>query len=156
MLADVPNHCLKHDILGNWTLLIGSPVNSSNRHDANCGHHEPDDPKRSWLALRENFTHIKTLDVVLNENYTARTVNASGNWTMVFDTGYEIDIHGIKFFSFFDYQSTDSNLTNFTTNCSATIVGWYHHFEPDFMGCFRAIKTSGNSTNQSTFEQKVS
>jgi len=71
------------------------------------------------------------LEVFLNEDYTfdLEGIGRYGTWDLIYDTGFELNFEqgDLKFFATFDYWPTGDK--KYTTNCSATSVGWYHFLE---------------------------
>jgi cathepsin C len=49
-LQDLPVHCLKHEIIGTWTLQTTDLYKVSSGHDMKCGHSEPSSENSSYLA----------------------------------------------------------------------------------------------------------
>ena len=93
--ADLPVHCVKHEISGEWDFHLGpsSPFRSS------CGHARPDDPQKqpahSLAALGGSVFETKRLN--LEE---PNTVSGAGTWSMVYDEGFSLHHSGASQFSF--------------------------------------------------------
>lgn len=49
-LQDLPVHCLKHEIVGTWTIKTTDLFSVSSGHDMKCGHSEPSTEETSYLA----------------------------------------------------------------------------------------------------------
>ncbi len=47
---DLPVHCLKHDIIGTWTIKTTDLFTVPSGHDMKCGHSEPSSEDSSYLA----------------------------------------------------------------------------------------------------------
>ena len=64
-LADLPVHCVKHQVVGKWKLLLGSAT-AQGVGMVPCGHEVPDRPETSYTAgtrdFRENMSLTLTLD----------------------------------------------------------------------------------------------
>ena len=63
-LADLPVHCLKHQIVGKWTLMLTSPLIKGSGELA-CGHDIPDNERTSWHAGFKDFKPTKKIPVTL-------------------------------------------------------------------------------------------
>lgn len=77
-----------------------------------------------------------------------------GNWTMVYDEGFDILVEDYSFFAFSKYapQMSKKNIRSIFTQekkpswvsmCYSTLIGWYH--KGDYWGCFYAEKQNVNS-----------
>eukprot|EP01015_Nassula_variabilis_P022344 TRINITY_DN409_c0_g1_i6.p1 TRINITY_DN409_c0_g1~~TRINITY_DN409_c0_g1_i6.p1 ORF type:complete len:506 (+),score=107.42 TRINITY_DN409_c0_g1_i6:150-1667(+) len=150
VLADVPNHCLKHQIVGNWRFYLSSAQAYQSQHEVNCGHDEPDNPATSWKSLRDGLKHDNQFDLQLWNDYKVQIgKDVVGRWDLVYDTGFDITYADkFKLFSFFDHYPAPSN-DKWVTNCSATIVGWYTG-QNGIRGCFRAEKIDRHPTEETT------
>jgi cathepsin C len=64
-----------------------------------------------------------------------------GRWTLIYDQGFELNFGGNKYFAYFNYTKSGSQITS---NCDRTFTGWYHDSKVNSnnWGCFRASKTS--------------
>jgi cathepsin C len=49
-LQDLPVHCLKHEIVGTWTIKTTDLFAVQSGHDMKCGHSEPSSEDSSYLA----------------------------------------------------------------------------------------------------------
>lgn len=107
---------------------MGAEQDYLSKHEVNCGHEEPDNPNTSWKALREEFRHLAYMEVVLNRNFTIsiaedeeevnKIYHEIGNWSLIYDTGFELRIGGARFFSFFDHQPDPDTESKWISNCS--------------------------------------
>lgn len=59
VMGDLPVHCLKHDIVGEWVLQIGK-VEMTGHGPLACGHGTPDDASTSYEAYK-GFKGLKSL-----------------------------------------------------------------------------------------------
>jgi cathepsin C len=46
-----------------------------------------------------------------------------GDWTMIYDEGFEVHLKGVKYMAFSKYVSDGSY--DYKSECSKTLVGWY-------------------------------
>jgi len=123
-LADLPVHCLRSDVAGEWVFRLGalSDVRSS------CGHERPDVQEKQPRELGESVVGEKK--VKLSSPNTAHG-DAEGTWTMIYDEAFEVRVDGQRFFAF-SYFDLDGEKN--TTHCDRTIKGWYR--EGDKYGCY--------------------
>ena len=87
-----------------------------------------------------DFNKTNQITVNLEANDVVRGVKESskkGTWTMIYDEGFEIDFDNTKFFSFNKYISKGSD---YESDCSNTLVGWYHNYDTLERGCYLAEK----------------
>eukprot|EP00932_Pfiesteria_piscicida_P006298 SRR837773.16220.p2 GENE.SRR837773.16220~~SRR837773.16220.p2 ORF type:complete len:147 (+),score=44.28 SRR837773.16220:30-470(+) len=121
--ADLPVHCVRHEIVGEWRFSL-SPLGEQR---TSCGHRRPDleeqQPQRDLVdnavalaqrtpanASAEPF--VDQMFVALKDPSSAHTgQDTRGSWTMVYDEGFEVNIAGLNFFAFsnftFDINNTD-------------------------------------------------
>lgn len=52
---------------------------------------------------------------------------------MIYDEGFEIDFDNTKFLAFNKYIPVGSD---FESDCSNTLVGWYHNYATNERGCY--------------------
>jgi cathepsin C len=128
--ADLPVHCLRTEVAGDWVFRLGRP--SPQR--TSCGHQRPDVENDQPRELGEPVLKEKSLKL-LNPN-TVKGESGDGNWTMIYDEGFEVRVDGMVFFSFSYYDLVG---TKNTTNCARTVRGWYHDGES--YGCYQGEQT---------------
>ena len=116
--ADIPAHCLLSDVLGSWSYQLSPPVGNPLEVQASCD-------------------QLDVLPYALDITLTApnRAVDANGNvgnWTMVYDQGFEVTLPDSQdtstlrtFFHFMKYTQSGQNVT---TDCGASLrgYGWVH------------------------------
>lgn len=133
--SDLPAHCLARNIEGRWIFHLGS-----NKGDKNitCGHRMPDKNLDHINGKNDRLKVEFSLEVVLerpNLVYNKEKTEVVGRWTMVYDEGFEFNIHEKLFFAFSKYRkvafSSPSNKDNSDTPgyeflCGQTFIGWYH------------------------------
>lgn len=141
--ADLPVHCLRHQLIGEWefTLAPPSPKRTS------CGHQKPDNqdnqPPLSFVTAGGGSTKR----VTLSDPNTASSDGDTGTWTMIYDEGFEVALSDQVFFAFskFDFvQDPTKGKTNIS-HCDATEVGWYHDKSRTQWGCYVGKKVGGGS-----------
>ncbi|KAL4491489.1 hypothetical protein ABPG72_008145 [Tetrahymena utriculariae] len=159
--CDLPIQCVKHQIVGIWTIQTSKGHSKYNQF-LTCGHSIPDSPDQSFQSSQNNFTQKKEYLVDLHENGDAFLLKNSsqikGQWTMVYDEGFQIDIDEMSFFSFFKYYPvkeeeiqertlveditvvSHSKVTTYEFDCTETIVGWYNIPTKNKKGCMKAYK----------------
>lgn len=149
VFADLPVHCLRHEIVGQWEFIMSPP--SSQR--SSCGHERPDNPKKqppihSLPGLEENDrtnTRTKTI-TLMSPNQATTDTDLAGSFTLIYDEGFEVVVDNLSFFAFsrFDLDSMGQN----TTHCEETMTGWYHDQNGGNYGCYYGRKVgSGNVDN---------
>ena len=140
--ADLPVHCLHHEILGDWKFSLG--LLSSKR--SSCGHLRPD--SQDQQPGRED--HIgkadKEIVISLKDPNVAESDAQHGTWTMIYDEGFEVSIGNHNFFAFSNFSfATDSDgrrLRHNISRCDETMVGWYHSKDRTQFGCYYASKVA--------------
>jgi len=142
--GDLPVHCLRHQIVGEWRFTVG-PMSSTR---SACGHAHPDledkQPLRDMLALLGKESQM---DMELsNPNVVVAVDGAKGNWTMVYDEGFEVNLGDLSFFAFsnFTFQSSPSapHEKHNVSNCDGTMVGWYRNADRTMFGCYFGERTA--------------
>lgn len=102
--ADLPVHCLKHQIEGQWKLSVTKPL--INGHGPlPCGHHVPDTQHSSYKAGWDDFKESESFTLKLNNDYSVEdgTRRSQGFWTMVYDEGFEIKFKEVSYLAFSRY-----------------------------------------------------
>lgn len=105
-LADLPVHCMRSQVYGDWDLTLSAPV--PNRNVA-CGHPSPD----TNLAELQLVYEIRPVSAVLRVRLSApnvvvdRDTAERGTFTTVVDEGMEIRIAGRVLFAKFHYHLAD-------------------------------------------------
>jgi cathepsin C len=149
-LCDLPVHCLKSQIVGDWKLMLSDTKMKGQDIAYNigkgllsCGHDTPDQAETSNKA--KQFRPHQSLHVRLtkhNRVHDEAEPHKEGTWTMVYDEGFEIRLKGITYFAFNKYDKQESG--QYESHCGETLVGWYHNTNTDERGCYRAMKLRGN------------
>lgn len=134
--GDLPVHCVRHQVEGDWDFFLGP----SSTHRSSCGHQSPDAEDMQPPVILSQISEIKT--VYLRGPNRARTErDSTGQWTMIYDEGFEVNVDGMSFFAFsrFDLHEADG-IKNNVSRCGETQLGWYHNLERTRWGCFHATK----------------
>eukprot|EP00421_Protoceratium_reticulatum_P014793 CAMPEP_0168385318 /NCGR_PEP_ID=MMETSP0228-20121227/14860_1 /TAXON_ID=133427 /ORGANISM="Protoceratium reticulatum, Strain CCCM 535 (=CCMP 1889)" /LENGTH=549 /DNA_ID=CAMNT_0008398503 /DNA_START=89 /DNA_END=1738 /DNA_ORIENTATION=+ len=142
--ADLPVHCLHHEVVGEWSFEL-SPMSSRR---SSCGHRRPDveeaQPQRAAVGLLGNGTQLMV--TLSNPNVAATARDAKGTWTMVYDEGFEVVVGGLNFFAFsnftFEKGPATSQLKHNVSHCFETMVGWYQNMDRTQFGCYYGSKVS--------------
>jgi len=151
--ADLPVHCLRHQINGEWNFVVGksSPTRTA------CGHNRPDtEDGQPARALVDGDDHKEVLSMVMQEPNVVKHKGKTGTWTMVYDEGFEFTVDNRVYFAFSNYTlNNDPAATSHnTSHCGDTIVGWYSNPERTEFGCYYGMKTSEAGTASTALPAK--
>jgi len=143
--ADLPVHCLRHRIAGDWEFVLG-PTSSER---SACGHRHPDSPDaQPTLDFVSKQGPSSTLRLSLEDPATVRSSDgATGTWTMIYDEAFEVAIQDQVFLAFSNFefiQDAEKGRTN-VSHCDATQVGWYHNKARTQWGCYVGRKVSAHA-----------
>jgi len=133
--ADLPVHCLRHQIQGEWQFTLGPP--SPER--SSCGHELPDN-QNEQPSLDSLSSPTTDLHVTLSgPNMAFAEGGGQGTFTMIYDEGFEVQLPDQTLFAFsrFEILPDGRNISR----CGETMVGWYHDREYKNWGCYRGKKT---------------
>jgi len=140
--GDLPVHCLRHQVLGEWEFVLTEPTASRDH----CGHKTPDREDAQPHQLSFTAKGAKTLKITLRDpNHAASSSGEQGNWTMVYDEGWEVQIGDLNYFAFsrFDlYKVPGSSAKKNVSKCDETMQGWYSDAKRSKFGCYAARKVS--------------
>jgi len=136
--ADLPVHCMRSQVLGEWTLTLGEPsaVRSS------CGHQRPDAEEQQPPLSLPNATDVVVKFVDRGENKVITQHDGKDSYfSMIYDEGFEFDLGDRSFvaFSGFTLQPGIGKATNHS-ECGRTQVGWYSTKDRSQFGCFYGKK----------------
>eukprot|EP00408_Alexandrium_pacificum_P031177 CAMPEP_0171292490 /NCGR_PEP_ID=MMETSP0790-20130122/72185_1 /TAXON_ID=2925 /ORGANISM="Alexandrium catenella, Strain OF101" /LENGTH=549 /DNA_ID=CAMNT_0011762227 /DNA_START=1 /DNA_END=1646 /DNA_ORIENTATION=+ len=131
--ADLPVHCLRHQIVGEWEFQLGglSP------HRSSCGHIQPDIESVQPSSMETASGGV--MRVSLHDPAVAATSkDNAGTFTMIYDEGFEVHVEGLTFFAFsrFDLAPGGKNFSR----CGETSRGWYRNANRTQWGCYQARK----------------
>jgi len=130
-IADTPANCSYEDIRGAWTFHVGDG-----------GHDRTIDCKT--IAEKSTF-HVKLSfpDIATDEFGNA------GFWTIIYNQGFEVVIHGRKFFAFSKYVGTGANVTSY---CGETLPGWSHDVLGHDWACYYGTKDTPVAPKQASLK----
>jgi cathepsin C len=138
--ADLPVHCLRHQITGDWTFHLSEPTSERTK----CGHQSPDAAgSQPSVGMNDYPTKV---NVNLEGTSSASSDGEMGSWTMVYDEGFEVKVGMKTFFAFNQFDGSieaDGNIQNYQSNCKQTEVGWYSDEAMGKYGCFVGVKGDG-------------
>jgi len=110
-----------------------------------CGHNEPSNENTAYkVKIPENFDqeYSVILDGENSVNLKMNENNYSGNWTMVYDEGFNIDTEEWTFFAFSKYSPAilKNGKFHFQSYCFQTCTGWYANKDASLWGCYYGYK----------------
>jgi cathepsin C len=137
--ADWPVHCLRSQILGNWTFALGTTASSFHAIDySSCG-------------VNVKPSSLLTVSL-MDPDVAVDASGVSGFWTLIYDQGIEITLGNKKMFWFFNYTQVGDKVTSF---CGQSLdrQAWFHDVPvvgqpPSNWGCFTAsLKSSSDAAS---------
>jgi len=139
--ADLPVHCLRHEVVGEWRFTLGA----LSEKRSSCGHDRPDtEETQPERAVIDAAGHASDLMVTLSQpNHAATAGDSKGRWSMVYDEGFEVNVGSMNFFAFSNFTFVKDPVTHLKTNqshCGDTMVGWYQNLDRTQFGCYYASK----------------
>lgn len=148
VLADLPVHCMRAQVLGEWTLSIG-PASSER---SACGHHRPDAPKgQPKRVAPEGAKDVQVKFVDKGENkVVVQKDGVESYFSMVYDEGFEFDLGDNAFFAFSAYDLKPNLAGGKPMNvsrCDRTEVGWYTNKARTQFGCWIGQKVGAKNTS---------
>mmetsp|Transcript_52794 Transcript_52794/g.115825 ORF Transcript_52794/g.115825 Transcript_52794/m.115825 type:complete len:514 (+) Transcript_52794:131-1672(+) len=153
-VADLPVHCRRHTIVGQWHFKLSKTTQE--RQD--CGHVAPD--REDHQPENSTVVPASTLDVDLQDPSTVLSEKGPGNWTMIYDEGFFMDVDGMQLFAFSKFKLADakSSLRKFSHGkqiyrsiCGQTEVGWFRVKATNEWGCYFGEKNVANPSKESRF-----
>mmetsp|Transcript_3482 Transcript_3482/g.8667 ORF Transcript_3482/g.8667 Transcript_3482/m.8667 type:complete len:567 (+) Transcript_3482:58-1758(+) len=143
-VADLPVHCLRHQLLGEWIFELSEPTNRR----TSCGHNRPDVAEVQPLGVDAANIGARKRSILLEEPDVAKTANGTeGRFTLIYDEGFEVQLEGLTFFAFnrFDQPPSPDSASNATENgrrsyCGQTSRGWYRDATRSQWGCYHATR----------------
>jgi len=139
--ADIPVHCLKHEVVGEWELFLSAP----SKERTHCGHKTPDREEAEppvVLAVPPGGSSMKV--TLHNTNRAKASTGEEGLWTMVYDEGFAFDLGKTSYFAFsrFDFVTSLTGSKTAKSTCTETIQGWYSDEGRTLYGCYTARKVT--------------
>jgi len=152
--ADLPVHCLRHQVAGEWEFTLGplGPKRSS------CGHTKPDNPyMQPHMKFLENMGPLSKRRVTLGEPNTVSAEDGStGTWTMIYDEAFEVAMADTVYFAFSKFSFTDADRQHNISHCDETQIGWYHDTKRSHFSCYVGKKVNANGDDTALPDAKVS
>lgn len=144
-VADIPAHCVRNQVLGEWTLSLSPKVASFAETQGAC---DAAGPASTPLQVT-----LKNPDVAVTAD------GQTGFWTLVYDQGIELVLGSRKFFWYFAYTQEGSKVTSFCGKSLAQGAS-YHNTPaigeaPTGWGCMTAVHKDSSSL-VSTHEHRPS
>jgi cathepsin C len=138
VLADLPVHCLRHQVAGDWDFVLG-PLSAQR---SSCGHTKPDNEAKQPFITLSQVSDRKQITLA-GPNFASTSTDSGGHWTMIYDEAFHVKVDGFSFLAFsrFDLSYKNGVKTN-TSRCGETQLGWYHNNERTQFGCFYARKVA--------------
>lgn len=138
--ADLPVHCLRHQIAGEWEFTLGPLGPKRNA----CGHTSPDNPyKQPHVEFLEKEGHLTKRKFTLhNPNTVSAEDGSSGTWTMIYDEAFEVATGGFVYLAFSKFVFEDPGMQRNISKCGETQIGWYHDVTRSRWGCYYGKKTA--------------
>jgi len=136
--GDLPVHCLRHQIAGEWSFKLGALQTQR----TSCGHQRPDletDQPRD-LPNPASSKHI----TLVQPNVAKSHSDTAGTFTMIYDEGFEVRVDNLVFFAFsrFDMVKGHDGIPKNASRCGMTHRGWYRDASRTKWGCYVATKVN--------------
>lgn len=133
-LADLPVHCLRHQVAGRWSFFLGQ----GSPHRSSCGHQSPDAEDAQPLLLLDS---AQEKQVELLSPNVAKSATGLGSWTMIYDEAMEVNVDNLSMLAFSRFELSDvGGQRHNISRCGETQLGWYRDTERKLWGCFYAKK----------------
>mmetsp|Transcript_18793 Transcript_18793/g.52028 ORF Transcript_18793/g.52028 Transcript_18793/m.52028 type:complete len:546 (-) Transcript_18793:172-1809(-) len=131
--GDLPVHCLRHQLLGEWELHLSglSP------HRTSCGHQRPDVEVVQSQGI-EQATGSKMI-TLQEPNLVHTSTGAAGTFTMIYDEAFEVRVDNLTFFAFSRFEKMKDGKTDHS-HCGETARGWYRDADRTQWGCYYGKK----------------
>jgi cathepsin C len=138
-LGDLPVHCLRHQLVGEWEFFLGG----LGKERSSCGHQRPD---VEGVQPNDVQNPTETKRVTLHEPASATSAkDLKGSFTLIYDEGFEVQVEGLTFFAFSRYDfvggGAEGGARRNVSRCGETMRGWYRDATRTKWGCYRAQKT---------------
>jgi len=146
--ADLPVHCLRHQIVGEWEFTLG-PLGPER---TTCGHQSPDSPyKQPHIKFLEQTGPLSKRKMTLLDPNTASAEDGTcGTWTMIYDEAFEVAVGDFVYLAFSKFEFTDgAAMQHNVSKCSETQIGWYHDKMRSQWGCYVGKKVDAEGHDAS-------
>jgi len=140
--ADLPVHCLRHQIVGEWEFTLG-PLGDKR---TSCGHKSPDNPyKQPHMKFLEAMGSLTKTKMTLHDpNTVSAEDDSSGTWTMIYDEAFEVAAGDMVYTAFSKFTFEDAGMQRNISKCDETQIGWYHDVSRSRWGCWVGKKTTAD------------
>lgn len=129
--ADLPVHCVRHQVAGEWSFTLGPETEERQT----CGHRRPDGPHtQPQRSIMDGLKLTSFMVSLQNPNRAVTADDKHGTWTMIYDEGFEVNANGLSFIAFSNF-TFDAKQHNHS-HCEETMVGWYRNKQSTSFGCF--------------------
>jgi len=134
--GDLPVHCLRHQLLGEWDFFLSPP--SPRR--SSCGHRSPDSEDLQPAVLLQESAERRRL-TLSSPSLAQSATDDAGRWTMIYDEAFEVNVDGLSLLAFSRYDlSYSSGVKMNVSRCGETQLGWYRNEAGTQWGCYFAKK----------------
>ncbi len=142
--TDLPVHCKREEIEGEWVFRINSESFNPNFADfrSTCGHGFPDKIEKLESDINFAFDDFRDLQIFLGQDYKVYdpvSNEVKGKWTPVYDEGFIVHYEKSVFTVFMKYhlkpnihsvnskKSSSAKALNkdYLSNCQKTMIGWF-------------------------------
>jgi hypothetical protein len=133
--CDLPIHCIKAQVEGEWLFSLGRAQEIKTLEDARCGFLAPSGVHDAMRNVPDSrFKVDRQMRLKLDEYYQVYEADGkqAGHWTMMYDEGMILSLNEASMFIFFKFtMDGDKGVSD----CSKTLIGWYR-LKDKRMGCF--------------------
>lgn len=166
--ADLPIHCLNSDVAGTWKF---QQSHGEHEHWDMCGYNQPDNNALHFKKDNsEKFVPVSDFTVTLvqpNKLVDPTSGEVVGSWTMIYDEGFELSYHGLKYFAFSKYEPnpgtslSSDEVSEYESFCDQTRIGWFNMAEAPTKGkkmtygCYRGEKVKQETLLEDEGEYNV-
>jgi cathepsin C len=129
--ADLPVHCVYEQVHGSWEFRVTADGKSRSVPLTTCVYNKPLTEATTSISIE-----LQGPNIALNHD-----TGAKGTWTMIYDQGFEVVFEDRKYFAFFNFTKSGSQVIS---HCGETTTGWYHEnaVAAKNWGCFKGVKKS--------------
>lgn len=151
VLSDLPVHCLRHQISGEWEFTLASPKSVR----GSCGHLRPDSEERQPSVDFINTLPTTKKTFRLQDPDVVKDGDNIGTWTMVYDEGFEVAVADYTYFAFSRFELVPDDFApsgyRNISHCGETQVGWYHDNARKQWGCYVGKKINSTKATKAAF-----
>ncbi|GAB5363204.1 hypothetical protein AAMO2058_000863500 [Amorphochlora amoebiformis] len=156
--GDLPIHCRRKWVYGEWTLKKSAVTEGVNR----CGYATPDSNEQHFSnkGVFEFSESGKEMTIALKKPNIVECLEGceegknNGYFSLIYDEGMEIKLPGFNFFAFFHYRpkantniKMSDRLEDYDSECDKTRTGWFHTggVMPKYWGCASMLQVKAVS-----------